>query len=80
VASCAISSNDDANIILLRGVSDKRKRGFFYSLNAHANRAPRRKAAREPDSAAVGRSGSACCWAALAVSRNRFVQLTVHPQ
>jgi hypothetical protein len=32
--------------------------------NAHANRAPTSVARRAPESDALGRSGSACCWAA----------------
>jgi hypothetical protein len=34
VASCAISCNDDAGIMLLRTATGKSERGFFYSLNA----------------------------------------------
>ena len=42
------------------------------TINAHANRAPRREAARVPNSErgdAAGRSGSAGCWAASLASQ-----------
>jgi hypothetical protein len=38
VASCAISCNDDAGIMLLRTATGKSERGFFYNLNGRAKR------------------------------------------
>jgi hypothetical protein len=58
VASCAISCNDDAGIMLLRTATGKSERGLFYSLNAARNRPPTSEARRVANSAALGRSGS----------------------
>jgi len=44
-------------------VNDTTRTQTTKTANAHANRAPRSEATRVPKSAALGRSGSACCWA-----------------
>jgi hypothetical protein len=58
VASCAISRNDNAGIILLRATPDKRKTRFFDSLNDSAqgagNNGAKRRCCPLPCSAGLG--------------------------